>query len=71
MKDSLLSSNIAHPQKLLTVKEITQYLSVQERTVRYYLNGSKKISYAYLENCEVAYSNHHTYKYALKPLMLN
>ena len=41
---SMIERKIAH-QKLLTVKEVAQFLRVKERTVRYYLNDSKEIPY--------------------------
>ena len=42
---SMIERKIAQPQKLLTVKEVAKFLRVKERTVRYYLNDSKKIPY--------------------------
>ena len=42
---SMIERKIAQPQKLLTVKEVAQFLRVNERTVRYYLNDSKEIPY--------------------------
>ena len=42
---SMIKQKIAQPQKLLTVKEVAQFLRVKERTVRYYLNDSKEIPY--------------------------
>ena len=42
---SMIERKIAQPQKLLTVKEVAQFLRVKERTVRYYLNDSKEIPY--------------------------
>lgn len=42
---SMIERKIAQPQKLLTVKEVAKFLRVKERTVRYYLNDSKEISY--------------------------
>ena len=42
---SMIERKIAQPQKLLTVKEVTKFLRVKERTVRYYLNDSKEIPY--------------------------
>ena len=42
---SMIERKIAQPQKLLTVKEVAQFLLVKERTVRYYLNDSKEIPY--------------------------
>ena len=45
----------------MNVKAVAQVLSVQERTVRYYLNGTKDIPYAHLGNCEAANINYHTH----------
>ena len=42
---SMIEQKMAQPQKLLTVKEVAQFLCVKERTVRYYLNDSKEIPY--------------------------
>ena len=42
---SMIERKIAQPQKLLTVKEVAQFLRVKERTVRYYLNNTKEIPY--------------------------
>jgi len=42
---SMIERKMAQPQKLLTVKEVAQFLRVNERTVRYYLNDSKEIPY--------------------------
>ena len=42
---SMIEQKMAHPQKLLTVKEVAQLLSLRERTVRYYLNDTKEIPY--------------------------
>ncbi len=39
----IIERKIAQPQKLLTVKEVAQFLCVKERTVRYYLNDTKEI----------------------------
>ena len=41
----MIERKIAQPQKLLTVKEVAQFLRVKKRTVRYYLNDSKEIPY--------------------------
>ena len=42
---SMIEQKMAQPQKLLTVKEVAKFLRVKERTVRYYLNDSKEITY--------------------------
>ena len=42
---SMIEQKMAQPQKLLTVKEVAQFLRVKERTDRYYLNDSKEIPY--------------------------
>ena len=42
---SMIERKIAQPQKLLTVKEVAQFLRLKKRTVRYYLNDSKEIPY--------------------------
>ena len=42
---SMIEQKLAQPQKLLTVKEVAQFLRVKERSVRYYLNDSKEIHY--------------------------
>ena len=42
---SMIEQKMAQPQKLLTVKEVAQFLRVKGRTVRYYLNDSKEIPY--------------------------
>ena len=42
---SMIEQKLANPQKLLTVKEVAQFLGVKERTVRYYLNDTKDIPY--------------------------
>ena len=42
---SMIEQKLVQPQKLLTVKEVAQFLCVKERTVRYYLNDSKEITY--------------------------
>ena len=47
----------------MNVIAVAQFLSVQERTVRYYLNGTKNIPYAHLGVSEAAYCNHHTHVY--------
>ena len=42
---SMIEQKKAQPQKLLTAKEVAQFLCVKEITVRYYLNDSKEIPY--------------------------